>query len=78
MKLLPVLPHPILGKSASGLAVRVSRPLPPEMAHRPLKASPFGLWLPLSCVIVSGGCVIAVADGLRRKYRLTPAVSLRD
>lgn len=78
MKLLPVLPLTVLEKSSSGLAVRVSRPLPPEVSAQPRKGSPFGLWLPLSCVILEGGKVVAVADWLRKKKRLTPAIALRD
>ena len=78
MKLLPVLPLEIVGKSQSGLAIKVVRPAPEGVVPSPRKALPFGIWLPLSCVILEGGKVVAVADWLRKKNRLAPAIALKD
>ena len=74
MKLLPVLPLAIVSKSASGLAVKVTNAKEGETPRN----TPFGIWLPLSCVIIEKGKVVAVADWLRKKNRLTPAVAQAD
>ena len=73
MKLLPVYPLRIERKSASGLAVSVVPFDAPPQSNRP-----FGqVWLPLSCVIIEKGLVVAVAEGIRKRKRLRNNLSER-
>lgn len=73
MKLLPVAPLTVLRKSSSGLAVQVTALTVTDIS----KARMGGKWLPLSCVIICEGKVVAVADWLRTKHRFAPDLATK-